>query len=325
MIDCNGLLSTTTLDEQVLKQINSQIANQLNTGVLVLDADFKIVIWNNFLQIHTDKIVENTLGQSIFSAFPELSERWLSRKLSSVLQLNTPSFCSWEQRHHLFELPHTRPITTDSEFMAQNCTFLPIDTDSKGKHICILIEDVTDVCHYQTQLQKTLAELAQISRIDGLTQIYNRRHWQEALEQEYAKSRRHDKKLSLIMLDLDHFKLLNDNYGHQGGDMVLIEVSALISSLLRVEDVFGRYGGEEFAVILPETDLSGAIELAQRICNSIAVKVLTYKDQVIRVTVSLGVAQLSAEYVNYEELITQADSALYLAKAQGRNQVCSTI
>ena len=329
MLDFNALISTTTdsmpLNELILKQINSQIANQLNTGVLVLNADFNIVIWNRFLQVHTDKVAENTLGQSIFSAFPELPQRWLSRKFSSVLQLNTPSFCSWEQRHHLFELPHTRPITTDSEFMAQNCTFLPIETDCKGKYICILIEDVTDVCHYQTQLQKTLAELAKISRIDGLTQIYNRRHWQESLEQEYAKARRHDKKLSLVMLDLDHFKLLNDNYGHQCGDMVLIEVSALISALLRVEDVFGRYGGEEFAIILPETCLSGALGLAQRICNSIAATAFTYKDQAIKVTVSLGVAQLSAEEVNYEELITQSDNALYQAKALGRNQVCSSV
>lgn len=311
------------INELVLEQINSQIANQLNTGVLVLDADFNIVLWNRFLQVHTDKISDNIIGQSIFSAFPELPQRWLTRKLSSVLQLNTPSFCSWQQRHHLFELPHTRPITTDSEFMAQNCTFLPIETDATDKHICILIEDVTDACHYQMQLQKTLAEIAQISRIDGLTQVYNRRHWQDTLEQEYAKARRHNKKLSLIMLDLDHFKLLNDNYGHQGGDMVLIEVSALISTLLRLEDTFGRYGGEEFAIILPETDSAGAIELAQRICRIIATTPLTYNDQVINVTVSLGVAQLSDKESNYEELITRTDSALYKAKSEGRNQVCS--
>ena len=328
MLDVKAVISPTNtnvpaLNEPLLKQIYSQIANQLNTGVLVLDANFNIVIWNRFLQVHTDKVSGNILGQSIFSAFPELPQRWLSRKLNSVLQLNTPSFCSWQQRHHLFELPHTRPITTDSEFMAQSCTFLPITTDCEGKYICILIEDVTDVCHYQMQLQKALAELAQISRIDGLTQIYNRRHWQESLEQEYAKARRHDKKLSLIMLDLDHFKLLNDNYGHQGGDMVLIEVSALISDLLRVEDIFGRYGGEEFAIILPETDSTGAIEIAQRICRKIATTPLTYNEQVIKVTVSLGVAQLSGKEANYEELITQADSALYQAKAQGRNQVCS--
>jgi len=327
MLDINALISpdnknTSALSEQALTQVNNQIANQLNTGILVLDAEYNIVMWNRFLQVHTDKVANNIIGQSIFSAFPELPERWLSRKLDSVLQLNTPSFCSWQQRHHLFELPHTRPITTDSEFMAQNCTFLPIETDGVVKNICILIEDVTDVCHYQTQLQKTLDELANISRIDGLTQVYNRRHWQESLEQEYAKAQRHDKKLSLIMLDLDYFKLLNDNYGHQCGDMVLIEVSALISSLLRVEDIFGRYGGEEFAIILPETALKGAMELAQRICSSIAAKVLTYKDHDIKVTVSLGVAQLSAEESNYEALITQSDSALYQAKGQGRNQVC---
>ena len=311
------------VNELVLEQINSEITNQLNTGVLVLDADFNIVLWNRFLQVHTDKVSDNIIGQSIFIAFPELPQRWLSRKLSSVLQLNTPSFCSWQQRHHLFELPHTRPITTDSEFMAQNCTFLPIETDDRDRHICILIEDVTDACHYQMQLQKTLAEIAQISRIDGLTQIYNRRHWQDSLEQEYAKARRHDKKLSLIMLDLDHFKLLNDNYGHQGGDMVLIEVSALISALLRVEDTFGRYGGEEFAIILPETDSAGAMELAHRICRIIATTPLTYNKQVINVTVSLGVAQLSDKESNYEELITRTDSALYEAKFLGRNQVCS--
>jgi len=328
MLDINSIIppkniDTLPLSAQVIKQINTQISNQLNTGILVVDAGFNIVIWNRFLQVHTDKKIDNVLGHSIFSVFPELPERWLSRKLSSVLQLNTPSFCSWEQRHHLFELPHTRPITTDSDFMAQNCTFLPIVTDAKDSYICILIEDVTDVCHYQTQLQKTLAELAKISRIDGLTQIYNRRHWQESLEQEYAKARRHDKKLSLIMLDLDHFKLLNDNYGHQCGDMVLIEVSALISDLLRVEDIFGRYGGEEFAIILPETDLSGALELAQRICGKIASLALTYKNQTIKVTASLGVAQLGAEESTYEALITQSDNALYQAKDQGRNQVCS--
>jgi diguanylate cyclase (GGDEF)-like protein len=329
MFDFNALLSPnnvekSSLDESVLKQINSQIAHQLNTGVLVLDADFNVVIRNRFLQVHTDKVAGSILGKSIFQAFPELPERWLIRKLTSVLQLNTPTFCSWEQRHHLFELPHTRPITTDSEFMAQNCTFLPIEVDSQQKYICILIEDVTDVCHYQTQLQKTLDELAKMSRIDGLTQIYNRRHWQESLEQEYAKARRHDKKLSLIMLDLDYFKLLNDNYGHQCGDMVLIEVSALISKLLRVEDIFGRYGGEEFAIVLPETGLAGAMELAERICREVAQTSLYYNDKLLEVTISLGVAQLSNDESSYETLITHADSALYQAKAQGRNQVCSS-
>lgn len=313
----------TVVNDLLIKQLNRQIANQLNTGVMVVDDSYNIIICNRFLQVHTSKRIEKIIGQSIFSIFPELPKRWLTRKFSSVLQLNTPSFCSWQQRRHLFELPHTRPITTDSEFMAQDCTFLPLEVEGDKTYICILIEDVTDVCHYQTKLQKTLAELELMSRIDGLTQVYNRRHWQESLEQEFAKATRYDKKLSLIMLDLDYFKRLNDNYGHQCGDMVLVEVSTLISSLLRVEDVFGRYGGEEFAIILPETGLSGAVELAQRICKTVADKKLNYKLRDIEVTISLGVAELNGGESSYETLITAADNALYKAKDRGRNQVCS--
>lgn len=329
MIDFNALISADespcheALSKQVLKQINTQICSQLTTGIMVLDTEFNVIIWNRFLQIHANKSAEDVIGHSIFSAFPELPKRWLKRKLSSVVELNTPNFCSWQQRHHLFELPHTRPITTDSEFMAQNCTFLPIDIDAIHKYICILIEDVTDVYHYQSQLQKALAELAHTSRIDGLTQINNRRHWQESLNKEYTKACRHHNKLSLVMLDLDNFKALNDNYGHQFGDKVLIETSALISNLLRVEDIFGRYGGEEFAIILPETELTGALELAARICKKVSAMTLTHKDESLNVTVSLGVAQLCESMTHYEELISAADNALYQAKAEGRNRVCS--
>lgn len=307
------------------KQINSQIANQLNTGVVVLTANFHIVTWNRFLEVHGDKSSASVIGHSIFDIFPELPKRWLTRKLSAVLQLNTPGFCSWQQRHHLFELPHTRPITTDSQFMAQDCTFLPIEIDNVVEHICILVEDATDVCHYQQQLQKTLDELAVMSRIDGLTQIYNRKHWEDSLEQEYAKARRHNKDLTLIMFDLDHFKVLNDTYGHQGGDKVLVDVSKNVKALLRLEDVFGRYGGEEFAIVLPETNEQGAMELAERICKTLEKTPLEYQDKLINISVSLGVSSLNMNDSNYEDLITNADLALYQAKAQGRNQVCLSV
>lgn len=310
---------------KMAKQITNQVANQLNTGVIVLNASFHIVMWNRFLEVHGDKSSASVIGQSIFDVFCELPQRWLTRKLSSVLQLNTPSFCSWQQRHHLFELPHTRPITTDSQFMAQNCTFLPIEIDGRVDHICILIEDVTDVCHYQGQLQKTLDELALMSSIDGLTQIYNRKHWQDSLEQEYAKARRHNKELTLIMFDLDHFKLLNDTYGHQGGDKVLIDVSKIVKSLLRIGDVFGRYGGEEFAIVLPETNKQGAMELAERICKKLATTPLSFQGKSINISVSIGVSSLNAAGDSYEDLIANADLALYQAKSKGRNQVCLSL
>jgi len=299
------------------------IAEQLNTGVLILDLEFNIVQWNRFLQVHAGKKPKDVIGKSVFEVFPELPKRWFERKLSSVVQLNTPNFCSWEQRHHLFELPHTRPITTDSHFMAQNCTFLPIESNGSTEHICVLIEDVTDVSHYQSKLNKALEELAKANRIDGLTQIFNRKHWEECLDKEFSRARRYDHGLALIMFDLDHFKLLNDTYGHQCGDLVLVETAKLISSLLRLCDQFGRYGGEEFAVILPETDLAGAMDVAERIREEIENFVINFQDAKVRISTSVGVATINPHDKRYEDLIANTDTALYEAKATGRNKVCS--
>jgi diguanylate cyclase (GGDEF)-like protein len=306
----------------MLDALCSNISNRLNTGILILDNKFNILMWNRFLEVHANKSNQQVIGKSIFTVFPELPKKWFERKLSSVIQLKTQSFCGWEQRHHLFELSHSRPITTDSDFMAQNCTFLPVEVEGDVERICILIEDVTDVCHYQSQLNKALQELALSNRIDGLTQAFNRKHWEECLAVEFSRACRYKQDLCLVMLDLDHFKLLNDTFGHQGGDKVLIETAQAIIDLLRMGDLFGRYGGEEFAVILPNTDLAGGEEVAERIRKTIANNTIDYQGQNIKVTVSIGVAVLSPQDSRYEDLISQADIALYQAKNSGRNRIC---
>jgi len=306
----------------MLDELCINISNRLNTGILIVDRHYNIIMWNRFLEVHANKSDNKVIGKSIFTVFPELPKKWFERKLSSVVQLKTQSFCGWEQRHHLFELSHSRPITTDSHFMAQNCTFLPVEVEGEVERICILIEDVTDVCHYQSQLNKALQELALSNRIDGLTQAFNRKHWEECLAKEFSRARRYKHDLALLMLDLDHFKLLNDTFGHQGGDLVLIETAKKIDKLLRMGDLFGRYGGEEFAVILPNTDLEGAEEVAERIRQSIAKNTIDYNQKTISVTASIGVAIIDSNNTRYEDLISNADLALYQAKAAGRNRVC---
>jgi len=304
-----------------LDKFCSSISNQLNTGVLILDLEGNIVLWNKFLEIHANKAPETVINQSVYQVFPELPKRWFERKITSVVQLKSPSFCSWEQRHHLFELPHTRPITTASRFMAQNCTFLPIESEAGVEHICVLIEDTTDVCYYQTMLNKTLADLALANRIDGLTQIFNRKHWEECLANEFSRARRYKHELALIMFDLDHFKLLNDTFGHQGGDLVLIEASKVVSAILRSCDLFGRYGGEEFAIILPETDITGACDVAERLRKGLEDLAIEYQGNNIKFTASVGVAVIDENDNRYEDLISNADVALYQAKSAGRNCV----
>ncbi len=305
-----------------LEQFCTAIADKLNTGIVIVDTQATIVEWNRFLAVHANKSAETVQGKLLYDIFPELPQRWFERKLANVIQLNTPAFCSWEQRHHLFELPHTRPISTDSLFMAQNCTFLPVETNGVVEHVCILIEDATDVCHYQSMLQKTLADLEIANRIDGLTQILNRKHWETCLEQEFSRATRYKHDLALIMFDLDHFKLLNDNFGHQCGDKVLVEAAASIKSLLRVCDHFGRYGGEEFAIILPETNIIGAADVAERIRADIEALNVHFQEKVVPCTVSIGVALLTDLDKSYEDLINHADVALYKAKSGGRNKVC---
>jgi diguanylate cyclase (GGDEF)-like protein len=302
--------------------ICTDITNKLNTGILIIDNEYNIVFWNRYLEIHANKKTDDVVGNNIFQVFPELPQKWLKRKVESVFQLKSQSFCSWEQRHHLFELQHTRPISTNSHFMAQNCTFLPLERKDGSDNVCILIEDVTDVCHYQTMLNKTLEELAQSNRIDGLTQIFNRKHWEECLEKEFSRARRYQHGLALIMFDLDHFKLLNDTYGHLGGDLVLIETAKIISSLLRLGDLFGRYGGEEFAIILPNTDIVGALDVAERIRVAISKNVINFQKSEIKVTASVGVAVISEEDTRYEDLISNTDLALYDAKASKEYCLC---
>jgi diguanylate cyclase (GGDEF)-like protein len=172
----------------------------------------------------------------------------------------------------------------------------------------------------QDELRKSNVELSLISRTDVLTSLANRRHIEERLYQLASLSHRHHQNLAVLMLDIDHFKTVNDQVGHAGGDAVLREFSSRLQHVLREEDVAGRWGGEEFLVLLSLTDLAGAVVLGGRICEAIAATPFTLPDSnPLVVTVSCGCAVGDGQ--NPEELVKQADEALYAAKEAGRNRV----
>lgn len=154
--------------------------------------------------------------------------------------------------------------------------------------------------------------------LDGLSNLLNRRTW-------YEVSRRHwndDKGISFIMLDIDHFKRVNDTYGHECGDRVIEAVSGVLLEQTREQDVVGRLGGEEFGVILPQTDLDEAKTIAERIRQKIEVTSITYNDKTIRVTASIGIIENSEHIDDFNTLVTLGDKHLYNAKEQGRNRIC---
>lgn len=301
------------------------ILQQLNSGVLVLSTDYHICFYNQFIERRLGVPLAEVRHKSVFDVFTDLPEAWLKRKLDSVVALNAPVFSSWEQRPYVLKLPHLRPISNVSDYMIQNCSMLPLLHPHTGEtFVCLLIEDATDVSLYQQELQRNMQALQQANRMDGLTQVFNRSYWEQLLNAEILRARRYHQPLSLILFDLDKFKQLNDIYGHQGGDYVLVELSAFIQSLLRESDLLGRYGGEEFGIILPNTGLQGASEVAKRICRQVAAHPLHYQQQDIRATISLGVTELNPHRLqDVHDLVQCADLALYLSKREGRNRSTS--
>jgi diguanylate cyclase (GGDEF)-like protein len=171
----------------------------------------------------------------------------------------------------------------------------------------------------QDELRRRNDELDEISRTDALTGLFNRRHLEEQLKAHVAASRRHGHELGLVLLDVDHFKAVNDTYGHPAGDAVLCELARRIRGELRAEDIAGRWGGEEFLVILPHTGLTGTLQGGERIRSVVAASPFRVTDVTATVTVSGG---CSAEVGSgAEELVRAADVGLYQAKASGRNRI----
>lgn len=158
--------------------------------------------------------------------------------------------------------------------------------------------------------------------MDSLTQVSTRRYSLERLKEEIERSRKFNYVFSFLMLDVDHFKECNDQYGHLVGDAILKEIARTIKENIRLIDMVGRYGGEEFCVILTETDKEGARLAAERIRQAIDAKEIKVYDEKLKATVSIGAASFPADSRQSQALIENADSALYLAKQRGRNRVC---
>lgn len=166
-------------------------------------------------------------------------------------------------------------------------------------------------------------EIYRMTIFDGLMQVYNRRYLFEALEREIIRARRHGRDLSVVMFDIDHFKQVNDRFGHLAGDFVLKELARVVQARIRRDEVFARYGGEEFSLVLPETTLEGAYALAETLRRKISEHGFAFQSETIPVTVSMGIAVLSDAERGATELIKRADEKLYEAKRGGRNRVCS--
>ncbi len=168
-----------------------------------------------------------------------------------------------------------------------------------------------------------LDNLREKINIDKLTSAYNKQFFEEEMKKQFSLTKRYSKHLSLILIDIDDFKMINDTHGHPGGDYVLSQLGTIVIERIRNTDIFARVGGEEFAILCPETNLQNSLWLATELCNIIKEYSFNFENKKIPVTLSVGLCEYNESFSSNAEMYAKCDSLLYKAKNSGKNRVCS--
>lgn len=298
------------------------LLGSIEVGIVVLDKEFKVHVWNQFMENHSSIVPGMIQDKNLFEFFPEIDKEWFTRKAAPAFSLKSPVFIIWEQRPYVFHFNCNRPITSQAQHMYQNVTIFPLASlTGQVEHVCLVIYDVTDEAVSRLGMQALNGQLEKISRVDGLTGLYNRRFWEEQFVMEFKRDQRSESPSALIMLDIDHFKKVNDTYGHSAGDEVIKILAGIIKKATRETDIAGRYGGEEFAIILPDTPVANVEFVAERIRRLVEKCTVVYDELNITFTISIGIAGFKHTHKNSTHWLDTADKALYKAKESGRNKV----
>ena len=292
-----------------------QIFNAINIGIVILDRNLKVSKWNRWMEVQSGIESDKIIGSSLFGAFPNLDNPRFKRSCKSVFSFGNFCFFSQKLHHYLFPFKSLSYLESGFQYMQQSCAMGPLhDENDVIQYLFIYVQDVTESAVYQQKL-------VELNMKDDLTGIYNRRFMEMKLSEEVKRCNRYHGDFSIIMFDIDHFKMINDDFGHQCGDFVLKSVSSRISSLIRNVDCLVRYGGEEFCCLLPETDIQGATMVAERFRKAIMEQEHDFNGSIMRITVSLGVTESDKGAESLRSLLKKVDEALYMAKREGRNRV----
>jgi diguanylate cyclase len=298
------------------------LLGSIEVGIVVLDKEYNVQVWNQFMENHSSIVPGMIQNKNLFEFFHEIDEEWFTRKAAPAFSLKSPVFIIWEQRPYLFHFNCNRPITSQANHMYQNITIFPLASlTGKVEQICLVIYDVTDEAVSRLGMQSLNSQLEKVSRVDGLTGLCNRRFWDEQFVMEYKRGKRSESPSALIMLDIDNFKKVNDTYGHPAGDEVIKALAGVIKKATRETDIAGRYGGEEFAIILPDTPVANVEFVAERIRRLVEKCIVVYDEINISFTVSIGISGFKHTHKDSTQWLDMADKALYQAKAAGKNQV----
>lgn len=293
--------------------LNQTLLDTIENGILVIDQNLIIHHWNKWLVVNTKISRENALNQKLSDLFPEVIQKKLKRKIKIALTLKSSTFMNARIDGYLIKIPLNKMTHSNFIEMQQNVIISPFKEDM----VSIVIYDQTLLLEAQYQIEEQSRQFEIQATTDQLTGAYNRLKFAEVLDSEIKRSERYENPLCLILFDIDHFKRVNDTYGHLVGDLVLKTLTNVIQNAIRDTDLFARWGGEEFILLLPETALEGAKITAERIRETIS----EYPFEIVgHIACSLGLA-LYHSGEEPDHLVKRADDALYTAKESGRNRV----
>lgn len=293
--------------------MDTAILDALENGLLITDRHLNILFWNRWLAVHTGITKEDARGSRLTDLFPQTSFTILMRKIRIAFTLKAPAFTNASVEKHIIPIPLNKITNSIFRLMRQDTVITPLDDE----RVSILIYDATPLLEANAAIEEQLKLVEKQARTDSLTQCYNKNMFNHLLATEIKKADRHGYTFSLIMFDIDNFKSVNDTYGHLVGDHVLREVAAVSCQSIRESDVFARWGGEEFCVLLPETKLPASAEVADKLRQILATHDFGEPGHQ---QCSFGVAEHSEDRQR-EDLVRRADKALYHAKRNGKNQV----
>jgi diguanylate cyclase (GGDEF)-like protein len=288
-----------------LEMLRNALDN-ISDGVMLLDADLKAQFLNKktreYWSVTPEKVAQHPTYLDLITNAPHAGAHGVPPEQLDVF------FAKRVEAIRSADPPIRDALTPDGRHVRVHCSVTP----SGGRMLTYC--DVTDLVQNAQLLEK-------LATIDSMTGLYNRRHFMTLAEAEWSRFQRYQRPLAVLAIDIDHFKSVNDRYGHAVGDDTIVSVAVACQQSKRNSDIAGRLGGEEFFMLLPETDLAQATVVAERLREKVATHFLTVHKVRFNVTVSIGIAEATVSMAGFDVLLRAADQALYQAKGEGRNRI----
>lgn len=320
-----GAILSTTLDfdnvlDLLLDQLGRVVPYSIANILLVEDGQTRIARTRYHESLNSE--VAQTLKTSVFNISPSPHIYYMIDSAQPLVLPVVPDYAEWIESPVPIRSWMGAPVLAKGRVIA--CFSLAtLEPDVYRYRHAELLSVFAGQAALAMQNARLFSEIQQLATVDDLTGVFNRRHLFDLGEREFGRAQRYNRPLAVVMLDLDSFKLVNDKYGHLVGDQVLKVVADRCRSNIREVDILGRFGGEEFTIILPEANPLDAFNISERLRKHVAIMPVITTAGAVKVTISLGVASLSVETPNLTKLIECADFAMYEAKRRGRNIACA--